>query len=113
MAHRDNVGLLYHIAGKVKSFKGLDTNDQAEQDNVVSCTGVQFVQWKLVNDAHWNPKNLYKLAELAQIMVKNRADMHHWTVTTYPGKVRFPKDIFHNLENNQTVMEVSGCWLLW
>jgi sister-chromatid-cohesion protein PDS5 len=50
---------------------------------------------------------LYKLAELTQIAIKKRAEQHHWSLTTYPGKIKLPKDIFHNLENNQAVLEAS------
>ncbi len=31
----DNVGLLYHIAGKLKSVKGLDMNGEPDEDNTV------------------------------------------------------------------------------
>lgn len=34
--NRDNVGMLFHIAAKVKSVKGLDPNGNPEEDNTVS-----------------------------------------------------------------------------
>ena len=52
-------------------------------------------------------QNLYSLSELAQVIIKNRADFQHWTVTTYPGKIRLPRDIFHNLKDNQAALEES------
>ena len=52
-------------------------------------------------------QNLYKLAELAQIIIKNKAELHRWSMQTYPGKVKLPRDIFHNLQNNDATLEVS------
>ena len=46
-------------------------------------------------------ENLYCVSELAQVMIRNRADYHHWSLNTFPGKIRFPRDIFHNLNTQQ------------
>jgi len=35
VVNRDNVGLLYHIAAKVKSVKGLAPNGEPDEDNTV------------------------------------------------------------------------------
>ena len=36
VVNRDNIGLLYHIAAKIKSVKGLLPNGEPEEDNTVS-----------------------------------------------------------------------------
>ena len=36
VANRDNIGLLYHIANKLKTVKGVDSTGQPEGDNTVS-----------------------------------------------------------------------------
>jgi sister-chromatid-cohesion protein PDS5 len=38
VVNRDNVGLLYHIAAKVKTVKGLAPNGERDEDNTVHCT---------------------------------------------------------------------------
>ncbi|KAK1921574.1 armadillo-type protein [Papiliotrema laurentii] len=78
-----NAGMLYHIAAKVKQVKGLDMTGNPDEDNT----------------------NLYKLSELAQIIIRNKAEMHRWNLQTYPGKLRLPRDIFHNLHNPQAGLE--------
>lgn len=53
-------------------------------------------------------QNLYKLAEIAQGIIRNKAEARHWALTTFPGRIRMPRDCFHNLQNNQIASEVSG-----
>jgi hypothetical protein len=36
--NRDNIGLLYFIAAKVKSVKGLTPDGEVEEDNLVSAS---------------------------------------------------------------------------
>ncbi|OXM77000.1 sister chromatid cohesion protein PDS5 [Cryptococcus neoformans Bt63] len=71
LAHRDNVGLLFAIAGHLKAVR-----DRFSDNN----------------------KPLYSLSELAQIIIRNRAAKHGWSVPVYPGKISMPRDIFHNAE---------------
>ncbi|XAO21334.1 hypothetical protein I312_100083 [Cryptococcus bacillisporus CA1280] len=71
LAHRDNVGLLFAIAGHLKAVR-----DRFSDNN----------------------KPLYSLSELAQIIIRNRAEKHGWSVPVYPGKISMPRDIFHNAE---------------
>ncbi len=59
-----------------------------------------------MTQAH-DPQNLYGVSELAQVIIRNRADAQHWSLTTFPGKIRLPKDIFHNLENREAALNES------
>ncbi|RXK35355.1 hypothetical protein M231_07377 [Tremella mesenterica] len=79
IATRDNVSLLYLIAGKIKTVR--DSLLEAPEDN----------------------ENLYKLSELTQIIIRNRAQVHSWSITSYPGKIKLPRDIFHNLTDPAAV----------
>lgn len=55
-------------------------------------------------------QNLYCAAELAQIIIQNRAKSNGWTVTTFPREIRLPKDIFRNPRDLQEAHDVSlGC----
>jgi sister-chromatid-cohesion protein PDS5 len=51
-------------------------------------------------------QNLYALSELAMIIMRTKASQHQWTLSTYPGKVRLPRDIFHNLSTPADVNQV-------
>jgi sister-chromatid-cohesion protein PDS5 len=37
------------------------------------------------------------MCEMAQILIKGRAQTHSWLLSTYPGKVRLPSDILRPL----------------
>ena len=50
-------------------------------------------------------QNLYCLAELAQIIIKNRAQQHGWPLSSYPGKIRLPRDGFLNLHDPKQVSD--------
>ncbi|WVN89440.1 uncharacterized protein L203_104663 [Cryptococcus depauperatus CBS 7841] len=80
LAHKDNIGLLYHIAGQLKTVRDRFTN---------------------------NSKPLYALSELAQIIIRNRAERHAWAVPIYPGKIGLPKDIFHHQESSEEKTRVQ------
>ena len=47
------------------------------------------------------------VSELAQCIIRNRAEYHHWSLNTYPGKIRLPKDIFHNLSTKEEALDES------
>ncbi|WWD07643.1 hypothetical protein V865_005744 [Kwoniella europaea PYCC6329] len=80
VANRDNIGLLYAIAQGLKGIRDR------------------------VGD---NSKPLWTLAELAQVIIKNRADKHAWSIPIYPGHLKWPKDIFHHAENLEDKQKVQ------
>nr|XP_019008459.1 uncharacterized protein I206_07018 [Kwoniella pini CBS 10737]OCF47240.1 hypothetical protein I206_07018 [Kwoniella pini CBS 10737] len=80
VAHRDNVGLLFAIA---QGLKGL--RDRSAESSVP----------------------LWILSELAVIIIRNRADKNAWPIPIYPGKIRFPKDIFHHADNHEEKSKVQ------
>lgn len=53
-------------------------------------------------------QNLYKLSELAQIIIRNRAQHMQWPLSLYPGKFRLPRDIFNNLPTASIAQQISG-----
>ncbi|WRT64749.1 uncharacterized protein IL334_001683 [Kwoniella shivajii] len=80
VANRDNIGLLHHIAQQLKG----------------------------VRDRHGdNSRPLWTLAELTELIIRNRATKHAWSIPTYPGKIRFPKDIFHHADNPEDRQKVQ------
>lgn len=47
------------------------------------------------------------MAELAQELIKKKAQEKSWTIQTYPGKVRLPADILRPLPSSDASKEVS------
>ncbi|WVQ76020.1 hypothetical protein IAR50_005656 [Cryptococcus sp. DSM 104548] len=72
LSHKDNIGLFYYIAGQIKSFR-----DKSRENN----------------------KPLYALSELAQLIIRNRAEKHQWPLQVYNNKISLPRDVFHRPEN--------------
>jgi hypothetical protein len=52
-------------------------------------------------------QNLYIICELAQDLIKTRAQAHSWTIQSYPGKVKLPGDILRPQPNAETSNKVS------
>lgn len=82
VATQANVPLLYHLAGKLKT----------------------------VRDAESGPfsHHLYILSELAQHIIKVRSNAHGWSLSSYPGTIKMPLDIFRVLSNQEDAAKVSN-----
>ncbi|KDQ08190.1 hypothetical protein BOTBODRAFT_118968 [Botryobasidium botryosum FD-172 SS1] len=74
IASADNIPLLYHLALKAKTVRD--------------------------SESHTYSENLYTISELAQLIIKARANLHSWSLPSYPGKVKLPSDIFKPLPNS-------------
>ncbi|KAG9013484.1 hypothetical protein FRB94_002559 [Tulasnella sp. JGI-2019a] len=68
LATADNVSLLFHLAGKTKTVRDTESREYSE--------------------------NLYVMSELAQHIVKTRAQSQAWPLPSFPGKTKLPDDIF-------------------
>ncbi|RKP06375.1 armadillo-type protein [Thamnocephalis sphaerospora] len=66
-----NVSFIFHIVTRLKSVRDADTEDKSE--------------------------NIYILSEVAQVIVRQRCTAHQWTLTTYPGEIQLPRDLFKRL----------------
>ncbi|KAF5390105.1 hypothetical protein D9757_003848 [Collybiopsis confluens] len=51
--------------------------------------------------------NLYAMCELAQELIKLRAQHYNWTIPTYPGKVKLPADILRPHPNAETANKIA------
>jgi Sister chromatid cohesion protein PDS5 protein len=54
-----------------------------------------------------NMQNLYCISELAQEIIKVRAKLNGWQLTSYPGKVKLPGDIFKSLASAEVANRVG------
>ncbi|KAG1732950.1 armadillo-type protein [Suillus lakei] len=95
IASSDNVSLLYHLAMKAKTVRD--------------------------GQSHTYSENLYAMSELAQELIKARAQARSWSLQSYPGKVKLPSDILRALPNPESATKIlktvylpeeTSAWLL-
>ncbi|KAN0065934.1 Sister chromatid cohesion protein pds5 [Thecaphora frezii] len=75
-----NVGLLFYLASRLKGVRDGESQGASE--------------------------NLYTLSEMAQLVIKRRAEAQGWTVEAYPGKITMPADIFKPLPSREVQREI-------
>ncbi|RCK67573.1 Sister chromatid cohesion protein PDS5 [Candida viswanathii] len=78
IATQDNISLLYYFASRVKQHRDatIATADYEAEEPTQQIL------------------NLYRVAELAQLVIKTFADGKNWPMQTWPGKISLPLDIF-------------------
>lgn len=74
----DNISLLYYLASRVKQFRDA-TIDQSNYD---------------IRPYNKEVNNLYCVAELAQLIIKEFGELKNWSTLSWPGKVSLPSDLF-------------------
>jgi sister-chromatid-cohesion protein PDS5 len=82
-----NVGLLYYLAGRLKTVR--DGSSQGASEN------------------------LYTLSELTQLVIKHKAARHNWRLEAYPGTFKVPSDTgLKPLPSPEAQKEIySSVWL--
>ncbi|PFH47385.1 hypothetical protein AMATHDRAFT_152196 [Amanita thiersii Skay4041] len=83
----ETISLLYHLAMKGKTVRDAESHGHSEVS--LDCLA-----------------NFYVLCELAQELIKARAQHNGWSIQSYPGKVRLPSDILRPLPNAETVNKI-------
>ncbi|KAF9151558.1 hypothetical protein BG015_006528 [Linnemannia schmuckeri] len=81
MANAENISLIFYIASLMKTVRFTTPND--------------------------NTYNLYVLSDLAQYLIQERSRSHGWTLTSYPGQVKLPRELFTPLAQNDVSVEIS------
>ncbi|KAF8634850.1 hypothetical protein AX17_004098 [Amanita inopinata Kibby_2008] len=76
----ETISLLYHLAMKGKTVRDAES--------------------------HGHSENFYAICELAQELIKARAQQNTWSIQSYPGKVRLPSDILRPLPNAETANKI-------
>ncbi|ORY30387.1 armadillo-type protein [Naematelia encephala] len=104
VATRDNIGVLYHVVSKIKTVVDIDSKDDVESNRLKDPETRDGVGRQQIKDKN---RVLYRLSELAQIIIRNRAEAMHWNLVTYSAPLKLPKEIFHNLTNIEEVREIS------
>ncbi|KAL7420002.1 Sister chromatid cohesion protein pds5 [Cryptotrichosporon argae] len=106
VATRENVSLLYNIVAKLKTVK-IKGVEEPVRERTQSPKRADEGDPPM-DVPQESSSRLYMMSELAQHMIRNRAAQHQWPVAVYPGKVRLPSDIFHNLHDVQAVKAVTS-----
>lgn len=82
-------------------------------DCIITKENVSLVHYliqklKMVRDAtsSGHSQNLYVLSELAQHVVRARAELNGWTLTSHPTTLKMPTDIFKPLPSREVALEV-------
>ncbi|KAE9387817.1 cohesin-associated protein Pds5 [Gymnopus androsaceus JB14] len=76
-----SISLLYHLAGKGKTVRDIESQAHSE--------------------------NLYAMCEMAQELIKLRAQNNSWSIPTYPGKVKLPSDILRPQPNAEIANKIA------
>lgn len=83
IATEDNLSLIYHMAGRVKTVRdAIDPTGQADE-------------------------NLYVLSDLAQALILLWEDQNGWSMQTWPKKQKLPGGIFKPLQNHDQGQEIA------
>lgn len=83
----ENCSLLYYFASRVKQYRCAKRDEDAEVPTAENL-------------------NLYRVAELSQLMIKEYSDSKGWTIQTWPGKLNLPSDIFTLIDDFSEALEV-------
>lgn len=73
VANSENVSLMYYLVGQLKAVKDVESK--------------------------FDNEFLYTISELAQLVIRIKAKIHHWTLPTYPGKALLPTDLFQPISS--------------
>ncbi|KAI9767714.1 MAG: hypothetical protein M1835_007003 [Candelina submexicana] len=86
VANAENLGLIYHIAQRVKQTR--DAIDPSTSEN------------------------LYYLSDLAQAVIRRYEEVHSWSMQTWPGKIGLPNTLFAKLPSHKVAQEIADkLWL--
>jgi len=83
VATEDNLALIYHMAGRVKTVKdGVQSSKEADD-------------------------KLYTMSDLAQAVILLWEDTNNWSMQSFPGKQKLPSGIFKPLESHERGQEIA------
>lgn len=78
VANLENISLLYYVASRVKQYKDALVEPEIYKKDELPSEAI----------------NLYRVAELCQLMLKHHSDQKGWNLQTWPGKLKLANDIF-------------------
>ncbi|KAK6464717.1 precocious dissociation of sister chromatids [Scheffersomyces coipomensis] len=90
VAKSENISLLYYFASRAKQHRDATIDYNAYDGDDIPKEAI----------------NLYRVAELAQFIIKEYADQKNWPTQTWPGKLKLPTDIYAPMSSVVEVQKV-------
>lgn len=87
VANEGNLSMLYYFASRIKQYRAATTGNDA-------------------TDTISENYNLYRIAELFQLMIKEFSDSKGWTLQSWPGKMNLYFDIFVLIDDFEEAQKV-------
>ncbi|KAG0303829.1 hypothetical protein BGZ98_006232 [Dissophora globulifera] len=81
MANSENISLIYYIVSLLKTVRFANPGEPT--------------------------RNLYVASDLGQYLIQERSRSHNWTLTSYPGQVKLPGELFAPLGQDELSAEVG------
>ncbi|SCU89444.1 LANO_0D04940g1_1 [Lachancea nothofagi CBS 11611] len=91
VANAHNLALLYYLAGRVRQYR--DTIAQEEDDE-----RVHEEEERQAEGTNIKNSGIYIISELAQLVLGQFKDHNEWALSSYPGKLNLPSDLFEPFE---------------
>jgi sister-chromatid-cohesion protein PDS5 len=90
IAKAENISLLYYLSSRVKQHRdAIVDSEEYEKDPPPKAV-----------------VNLYRIAELAQFVIKEYSDNKNWIIQTWPGKLKLPSDDYVQMGSINEVQNV-------
>lgn len=97
IATKENISLLLYLAMKMKIVRDPKSQGHSEV-RLLSHSSLRCAD-------EVGCQNLYVLSELAEYVIKMRAQLHSWVLSTHPGNIRMPGDIFKPLPSKEAAQD--------
>lgn len=94
IATADNISLLFYLAQRVKQYQSISFESGTEDSD------------QQHTESKEKDERLYFVSDLAQLVVKQIAEMRKWYTTTWPGKIALPSDLYQKNRSKELVQDV-------
>ncbi|KAJ1990140.1 Sister chromatid cohesion protein pds5 [Dimargaris cristalligena] len=92
VANDDNVSLIFHMAAQLKTV----TDRSTMPPNPTSAAQTLKAS-----------QPIYVLSDMAQYLIQEKCHAHQWTLLSYPGSDRPPRDLFVPIENDEVLSQIA------
>ncbi|KAK6454436.1 precocious dissociation of sister chromatids [Scheffersomyces xylosifermentans] len=90
IAKSENISLLYYFASRIKQHRDATIDSDLYE----------------ASELPESVLNIYRMSELAQLIIKEYADHKNWPMQTWPGKLKLPSDIYSQMTSVAEVQNV-------
>ncbi|KAI5953642.1 PDS5 [Candida jiufengensis] len=90
IANSDNISLLYYLASRIKQYRD------------ASISSLEYEK----DPKPENIFNLYRISELAQLILKLFSDLKNWSIQTWTEKLKLPQEIYAPMANAEEAQSI-------